>query len=374
MHKHQIRSLVVPRIFAVVILAILSGVFPSRNMAEDRSGAVYTISNQSTGNSVVVFHRAQNGTLSVAGSFPTGGTGAGTGADPLASQGAVVLDRSNRLLFAVNAGSNQVSVFAVDHDSLHLLDTVDSHGMTPVSIAVHGNLVYVLNAGGTPNIAGFTLDPRNRLVFLAGSERSLAGRTSAAPAEISFSLDGGVLMVTEKGTQIIDTYTLNNDGYASGPISNPSSGSTPFGFEFTHRNVAVVSEAGPNALSSYKAGENGQLELITGSLQNGQAAVCWAVVTNDGRFAYSVNSATRTISSYGISPEGNLTLLEPVAASTGPGSAPTDSALTSDNRFLYIRDGGQNAVHGFRVEADGSLTPIGTAGGVPAGSQGLAAH
>jgi 6-phosphogluconolactonase (cycloisomerase 2 family) len=265
-----------------------------------------------------------------------------------------------------------VSVFAVDHDSLHLLDTINSHGTRPISIAVHGNLVYVLNAGGTPNIAGFTLDPKNRLVFLAGSELGLAGGTAANPAQISFSVDGDVLMVTEKGTQSIDTYTLTNDGYASGPISNPSSGSTPFGFEFTHRNVAVVSEAGPNALSSYRTNDNGQLELITASLPNGQQAVCWVVVTNDGRYAYSANAGTGTISSYAVSPEGILTLLDPVAASTGPGSAPTDAALSPDNRFLYIRDGGQNAVHGFRVEADGSLTPIGTAGGVPAGSQGLA--
>jgi 6-phosphogluconolactonase len=374
MYQHQIRSLGVSRMSGVAVLAMLLGVFASRNLGEDRSGAVYTISNQSSGNSVIVFHRAQDGTLSFAGGFPTGGTGAGTGADPLASQGAVLLDTSNRLLFAVNAGSNQVSVFAVDHDSLHLLDTVNSHGTMPISIAVHENLVYVLNAGGTPNIAGFTLNSKNRLVYLPGSERSLAGGTAANPAEISFSPDGDVLVVTEKGTQSIDTYTLNNDGYASGPIPHPSSGSTPFGFEFTHRSLAIVSEAGPNALSSYKADENGQLELITGSLQNGQAAVCWVVVTNDGRYAYSANAGSGTISSYAISPEGILTLLDPVAASTGPGSAPTDMALSPGSRFLYVRTGGNGTVTGFRVEANGSLTPIGTAGGVPASSQGLAAR
>ena len=181
-------------------------------------------------------------------------------------------------------------------------------------------------------------------------------------------------MVTEKGTQTIDTFLVDNGGFASGPISNPSSGSTPFGFQFTHRSVAIVSEAGPNALSSYRVDENGQLELITGSLPNGQAAVCWAVVTNDGRFAYTANAGSSTVSSYAVSPEGILTLLDPAAATTGAGSAPTDAALSGDSRFLYVRDGGQNVVHGFRVEADGSLTPVGTTGGIPAGSQGLAAR
>jgi 6-phosphogluconolactonase len=371
--EDQIRSLVFPRMLAVALLALLLGVFAPKSLAEGRSGAVYTLSNQSTGNSVIVFRRSSDGTLSLVDSFPTGGNGVGTGPDPLGSQGAVVLNESNQLLFAVNAGSNEVSVFGVDGDSLHLLDKVSSRGTMPVSIAVHGSLAYVLNAGGTPNIAGFTIDRRtNRLVPLQRSERNLIGGSSANPAEVSFSLDGDILMVTEKGTQTIDTYLVNHDGYASGPISNHSSGSTPFGFEFTHRSLVVVSEAGTNALSSYVANESGNLELVTGTLTNGQSAVCWAIVTNDGRYAYSVNPGSSTISSYAVSPEGILTLLDPVVTTTG--GAPVDPALSRDSRFFYVRDGGQNVVHGFRVEANGSLTPIGTIGGIPAGSQGLAAR
>ena len=382
MYAFAFRSLPVRGMLAIVVFVVLFGISSSEAWAEDNdrgsggpSGAVYVGTNQSTGNAVIVFHRAPDGTLSLRGSFPTGGSGIGTGADPLGSQGSVVLDQSNRLLFVVNAASNDFSVFAVVGDTLHLLDKVSSGGTRPISIAVHERLVYVLNAGGTPNIAGFVIDPKtNHLVPLPGSQRGLAGGSSANPAQVGFSLDGEVLTVTEKGTQTIDTYTVNDDGYVSGPISNHSNGGTPFGFEFTHGNVAIVSEAGPNALSSYKAGESGALKLVTGSLANGQAATCWALVTSDGRYAYSVNAGNGTISSYAASPDGILALLNPVAATTGTGSTPTDAALSTDSKFLYVRDGGLNLVHGFRVEANGSLTPVGTTGGLPANGQGIAAR
>ena len=329
MTTNRIRHLSLRSTFAFALLPLLLGVSAQKNWAQGESpseghpGAVYTLTNQPSGNSVIVFDRAADGTLTLAGSYPTGGTGTGAGStfptmvDPLGGQGALVLSRSNRLLFAVSAASNQVSAFAVDGDRLDLLNTISSGGTLPVSVAVYGNLVYVLNAGGTPNITGFTIDPRtNKLVPLAGSARPLAGGSAANPAEVSFSLDGSVLMVTEKGpaapvpgfllglTHTIDTYTVNRNGTVSGPISNHSSGSTPFGFEFTHRGLAIVSEAGPplspvgpNALSSYRVDENGKLELISGSVNNGQAATCWAIVTSDDRYAYSINTGSGTISS-----------------------------------------------------------------------------
>lgn len=382
MYTYRIRRLLVTSTFSVALLALLLGVSAQKSLAQGLPGAVYTLSNQPTGNSVIVFDRAADGTLTLVGSFPTGGTGTGAGptfvlqVDPLGSQGAIVLSRSKRLLFALSAGSNQVSAFTVDGDRLYFLNTISSGGKMPVSVAVHGSLVYVLNAGGTPNISGFTIDPRtNHLVPLGGSERPLAGGSAANPAEVSFSLDGSVLMVTEKGTQTIDTYTVNRDGTVSGPISNHSSGPAPFGFEFTHRSLAIVAESGATAaLSSYRADGNGQLELITGSMPNGQQASCWAIVTSDGRYAYSINTGSGTISSYEVSPDGYLTLLNPAAAVTGSGSAPTDPALSSDSKFLYVRDPGLNTVDAFRVEADGSLAPVGTTAGVPTGGQGLAAR
>lgn len=356
----------------IVALAALICVSPGTSAAQGRSGAVYVLTNQTTGNSVMVYQRAPDGTLSLSGSFSAGGTGAGTGADPLGSQGSLVLACGHRLLFAVNAGSNSVAALAVDGLNLKLLNTAPSNGQMPVSIALHGALVYVLNAGGTPGIQGFVINPlTNHLVTLPGSLRNLPGGTAAAAAQVSFSPDGAVLMVTEKGTNKMDTWTINDHGYAENPMTFDSHGATPFGFSLV-REFAVVSEAGPSALSSYQVENDGNVELVTGSLGDTQQASCWVVTTTDGRYAFTTNSGSGTISSYTISRDGMLSLLDVTAGM--PGGAPIDEALTTGSRFLYVRDGANNVVDGFRVASDGSLTAVGSAPGVPAGAQGIAAR
>ena len=356
------------------LVALTSMTVAASDEDHDRSGAVYALTNQSTGNSVMVYARAADGTLSFFKSFSTGGAGMGTGPDPLGSQGALVLGRWGRLLFAVNAGSNDISVFEVHGLRLRLLDKEPSWGKMPVSIAVHGRLVYVLNAGGTPNIQGFLITPfGGRLLHLNGSARDLAGGTSASAAEIAFSPDGDVLMVTEKGTNKLDTWSVDDFGYAHHPKTTDSSGATPFGFTFVHR-FAIVSEAGPSALSSYEVDDDGELELQTASLGDTQAANCWVIATRDGHYAYTTNTGTGTISSYLVSRDGSLSLLNAIAGNTGAGTAPIDMALSNDSRFLYVRDGLKGMVDGFEVADDGSLTPVGSAGGVPPGAQGLAAR
>jgi 6-phosphogluconolactonase len=375
MHRLQSDFPHARNLLVLVVFASFLGVVPSQLLAQGRSGAVYVLTNQSVRNSVMVFRRAPDGTLSLSGTFSTNGEGAGTGADPLGSQGALVLAPGNRLLFAVNAGSNEVSEFAVRGTQLDLLNTVSSGGVMPVSVAVHGSLVYVLNAGGAPNITGFRIDPfTNYLRPLPGSQQNLAGGSSSAPAEVGFSPDGGVLMVTEKGTSKIDTFTVNDGGYASNETATASSGATPFGFAFIPRSLVLVSEAGPDALSSYHVEQNGGLNVVTASLGNGQQATCWVVATDDGRYAYTASADTAAISSYAVDRNGTLSLLDPTAGATGNGSAPTDMALSSDSRFLYVRDGGNGTVNGFAVESNGSLTPVGSVGGIPAGAQGIAAQ
>src|SRR6266566_9824000 len=174
------------------------------------SGAVYTISNQVTGNAVVVFARAGDGTLTPAGSFGTGGTGTGAS---LGSQGAVTLSDDGRLLFAVNAGSNDVSVFRVNPEGLSLLSRTPSGGTLPASVTVSRNVAYVLNTGGAGNISGFTVGSSGGLTPIAGSTKSLSTAT-AGPAEVSFSPDGRQLVVTEKGTSLLDVYPVDKNGVA----------------------------------------------------------------------------------------------------------------------------------------------------------------
>ena len=366
---HVLRGLVV-----MVAVALLAGVAAKVVAAEDTPGAVYVLTNQSA-NSVMVFARAGDGTLSLSGSFATGGAGAGTGVDPLGSQGSLVLGRWHRRLFAVNAGSNDVSVFAVDGLNLRLLNRASSCGTMPVSVAAHGDLVYVVNGGGTPNIQGFHVEPSSgHLTPIPGSSQPLPGGASASPGQIGFSSDGDVLVVTEKGTNQIDTWTITDDGLPVDGKVTASHGATPFGFTFVRRNIALVTEAKPSAVSSYETDDNGTLELITGTVPDKGAANCWIEATKNNRYAFVTNTGTGTISSYLISQDGSLSLLNATAAVTGPGTAPIDFALSNDSRFLFVRLGIKGLVSGFRVESDGSLTPIGSASGVLAGAQGVAAR
>jgi 6-phosphogluconolactonase (cycloisomerase 2 family) len=349
-----------------------------------QAGAVYVLTNQ-VANAVAVFSHDAFGMLTPAGEFPTGGAGdpipQGTdpATDPLASQGALILDQGHQFLFAVNAGSNQISVLKITSVGLDLVDVVDSGGIRPISLTVRDGLLYVLNEGGTPNITGFTVAADGTLTPLAGSTQPLIGGTAADPAQVSFNHDGTLLVVTEKAGNRIDTYTVDEDGLPSAPIDNLSNGMTPFGFAFSNPGFLVVSEAfggAPNlsAASSYSAGDDGVLSVASGSVANSQTASCWVVITNNGHSAFVSNTGSGTISSYDLtSNDGTLTLINSVAGDTGITSAPIDMALNVSSQFLYVLAGGLQSVVSFRVEHDGSLSMVDTEGGLPLGAQGIAA-
>lgn len=368
----------------LMTFAVTAPITPITAASNFRSGAVYVLTNQIS-NAVAVFERAPDGTLTPAGTFSTGGAGnpvAQPGdppTDPLASQGALVLSDNNKLLFAVNAGSNEISVLAVGKDALKLVNKVASGGVRPISLTVHDNLLYVLNEGGIPNITGFTISDTGGLTPLAGSTRPLTAGSAADPAEVSFSNDGALLVVTEKAANLIDVYVVGSDGVAGPPISNPANGTTPFGFSFNHSNDLIVSEASggvPNAaaVSSYTADLGGTLSVVSGSVPDNQTAACWIVITNSGRYVYTTNTGSGTVSSYTLAENGMLTLLNSVAANLGANGFPIDMALNNSSRYLYVLAAGLQTVAAFRVETDGSLTPIGNVGGLPFGAQGIAAR
>src|SRR5436309_8781094 len=229
--------------------------------------AVYTVTNQVAGNAVAVFNRGADGTLRAAGQVATGGTGTGGG---LGSQGAVALSNDGRRLFAVNAGSNDVSVFDVGATGLSLASQTASGGTLPISLTVHGSLLYVLNAGGAGNVSGFTVGTTGGLTPIAGSTQSLSGG-NVGPAQVSFSPDGRRLVVTEKNTNLLDVYSVGRNGVASGPTSVASAGATPFGFAFGPRGDVFVSEASGSA-SSYDLGRRGGLRVVSGVVLTHQGA------------------------------------------------------------------------------------------------------
>jgi 6-phosphogluconolactonase len=384
---------------------------------EPAPGRVYAMANRAQENTIIVFRRAPDGTLNIIQEVSTGGRGSGPGELPapfppvpagnsLTTQDELVMTENGRFLLAVNAGSDEISVLAVTHDGLELVDKVFSGGRVPLSIAVHKDLVYVMNEGElsqnvfgvAPMIAGFTLDPRGKLHPIPNSTR-ITGSPDASPGDIVFSLDGKWLLITDKFAEtLIHVLHVDEDATTHEVASYVANAPSPFGIDFTRHRVFAVVEANASVVngrrigvnngsstSSYRLNDDGTITPISVAVRTEQTVACWVRFTPDGRFAYVTNTGSGTVSSYQVSKEGELSLLQSVAADAGsPFSEPTDVGITPDGKFLYIISsmGGEkqfvlpippNAgeVRGFRIDKDGSLTPVTTMTGFPISIAGL---
>ena len=342
-------------------------------------GAVYTMSNAAEGNSVLAFDRDLVGKLTPAGEFDTGGLGTGAG---LGNQGGVIIDPANRWLFVVNAGSDDISVFAIDEHGLTLVDREPSGGENPISLTYSGNLLYALNAGGaaggTDEITGFTVGADGTLTPIPGSTQLLSA-ANTGPAQVSFNTDGDVLVVTEKATSLIDTFTVGSDGVAVPANTFASSGMTPFGFAIGKRDQVFVSEAvggatDQSSVSSYQLGKDGSLAVISPSVGTTETAACWAIVSHDGRFTYTTNAGSGSISGYRIGFDGSLALLDANGrtGNAGKDSGPLDMAFSNDGRNLYTLNGQSDTIGVFKVKDKGGLARLNSHIDVPASANGLA--
>jgi 6-phosphogluconolactonase (cycloisomerase 2 family) len=332
------------------------------------------MSNAASGNAILAYKRAADGSLSREASYTTGGKGSGAA---LGSAGSVVLSQDKHWLFAVNAGSNEISVFAVDHDgALYLTSKTASGGSDPVSITADDDLVYVVNSG-SDLIAGFRLTDDGKLVSLPGSVKGL-GSTGTGPGEISFTPDGQELIVTEKNKNSFAIFPINKEGLPEGAARiEPSAGVEPFGFAFSNAKTLLVTEADGGAanvssVSSYHLYRGGLLGLVDGSATTHQTAACWISATPDGRYAYSSNTGSKSISGFSVTPAGELTLLNSTGISGATGGAAASSVISPDGKFLYVLNDGGVTISSFAIADDGSLTSGKTVAGLPASADGLA--
>ena len=337
--------------------------------------AVFVMNDRLAGNQVIAYARAEDGTLAQVGVYETEGLGGrleGSVVDHTASQGALALDGAHHLLFAVNPGSNTLSVFSVSGDVLRLRQVLPSGGAFPVSVAVNGAYVYVLNAGQGGSIRGFVLAPGG-LYPIPGARRSLSlpqatpgsgEQFTHTPAEIAFARNGTRLVITTKAAgQSIEVFTAAT--LAPQPVTTPLAGAVPFGFTFDPQGRLVISEAGPNALASFAWALNNRLTELSAAGAE-QVATCW-VTAADGYF-YASNAGSASVTGFSERPDGTLTRL----GSTGTHGGTVDSA--SSGRFLYVQGGAAGTLDEFEVQPDGSLASIGSLV-VPegAGGEGIAA-
>jgi 6-phosphogluconolactonase len=335
---------------------------------------VYTSSNQTGGNAILDYTRTANGNLTYNASYATGGNGTGGG---LGNQYGVILTdgEEDDALLTVNAGSNSISSFKVTGNGLQLKSTVSSGGMRPVSIAQHDDIVFVLNAGGTGNISGFKLD-NNKLTPIPNSTRPLSSSASNA-AEVAFVNEGRVLVITEKATNKIITYTVNEWGIPGAMHAITSANPTPFGFDAGRNGNIFVSEAvggaaGASTLSGYHINNNGTIILADGPVGAGQSAACWVVLTKNGKYAYTTNTASNNLSTFNVSRNtGSISVNTAIAATAGMG--PIDAALSNNSKYLYVLNGGSHTIGVYAVANNGALSNVQTVTGLPVGTNGLAA-
>ena len=338
------------------------------------AGAVFALSNDAEGNAVVMFARGVDGSLTAMGEFATGGLGTGMG---LGSQGALAVDAAGEFLYVVNPGSHTIASMRIYDDHLGLVDTIDTAGEMPTSLAVHGSSIYVVNAGGAGGVTGFSADAEGQLARIEGAERALSSDASG-PGQIGITPEGDWLVVTERATDRIATYAIAADGSLGEIVVNESEGRTPFGFDFTSGGVMVVSEAfggdaGASAVSSYRVSDGGVLWLFSSSIPNGETAACWTAVLRD-RFAYTTNTGSNTVSGYHIEDDGQMRLFDGggETAAWGDEQAPIDMATSADDEYLYVLNREADTIVWFAVGDDGSLTSVGSAVDVPEASWGLA--
>ncbi len=327
-----------------------------------REGAVFAQTDNLSGNTVVAYDRAGDGRLRQAGVYPTGGVGGkldGAVVDNTASQGALALDRAARLLYAVNAGSDTITVFDVRGDRLSRRQVISSGGAFPVSIAVHGNLVYVLNARHGGSIQGYLRLGRTLVKVPAwhraiGLDAAATPEFTHTPGQVAFTPDGSRLIVTTKAnTNAVEVFGVDRvHGPSAKPVVNVEAGAVPFAVTFDAKGHLVVAEAGPSAVATFTLNRDNTITPIA-TQATGQAATCWIVAANGN--VYTGNAGSGNLSGLSVKADGTLTSLGVFA--TGAGQV--DVAATPDGRFLYAQTGAAGNVVALRVGRDGALTKLG---------------
>jgi 6-phosphogluconolactonase len=370
---------------------------------QSQDSRVYVLTNQAPVNTVAVLRRGADGTLTSLQEVLTGGSGSGPGPrppqfppgpgpDPLNSADAITLTEDGRFLLAVNPRSNDLSVLAVTQEGLQLVDKAPTQGIFPVSVATRHGLVYVVNQGQSPtnsvlgeaSITGFFLSHDGKLRVIPGSTRTI-GSAGAAPGKVAITPDGDLLIVAETIANFIDVFRLQDDGRTGALSRFPSNNRTPLAIAFTHHRIMAITEGdmqsaqtgtpGGSSTSTYRITDDETLEPISKAVPNFQTSNCWIRFTPDGRFAYTGNTGSGSVSSYSVSPAGELTLLAAVAADTGGfASVPIDLDISRDGKFLYVIASFIGTVEGYRIEKDGALTHVSDVSGLPISMQGIVAR
>lgn len=347
---------------------------------------VYTASNEASGNEIIAFDVNNRGTIVELGRFDTQGEGTGT---PLGNQSAIALDASDRWMFAVNPGDGSLTSFRLQEGGLEFVNRVDTGGFRPLSVTVFGTLVYVLNEGNQDpsvsaelrydTISGFRFTAAGILVPIPNSTRIIDDTQATAPAQIGFNKSGTVLLITEKSTDTLTTFVMQDDDTpAAVPLKRSSAVPTPFGFSFGDRDYVFITEAnqgGPGETVSYRIDrESGAVSNAVDRIAQGNAT-CWTVLSSDQTVGYATNTADGTVSLYNVNFDGTMDFFFNGSVDTPiqSGAGIRDAVLLQNNQFLFTLNNGVSQVSSFWINRSGAIAPRDTAT-IPSSATGLIAR
>ena len=345
---------------ATGLLAFTGAVTQAAEPLKYDAGAVFAATNDVKSNEVVMYLRDGSGKLKFVGRFPTGGRGEGGTFDPLQSENSLIVSADHRYLMVVNAGTSDISVFRITSYGLELASVTPSGGGNPVGLALHDDLLYVVNFGGGYHTAGFRVGPYGELTPVPHSKESLSTLDTGA-SSAAFAPDGRKLVVTERIANKVDVFTVNNDGSLAKPVYNDSIGVEPFGIQFTPSGVLLVTEAS-GSVSAYTIDGDNKLDVVTGKVSSSGGATCW--IATDGTYAWVSNALSGTITAYSLDWNGALTAVGLVAHKAAPSGAvppssfPIDLALSSDNHYLYVFFSNLGKIVGYKVGDGGRLIEL----------------
>lgn len=358
---------------AAVLVAATLFASPAFASTQSSQNPVFVQTDNLSGNSIVAYDAADNGTLTKAGTYATGGLGGALGGsvtDHLASQGSLSFDSGHNLLYAVNAGSNTISVFSVSGDKLTLNQVISSGGDFPVSITVFGGFVYVLNARSGGSLQGYVVDG-TKLDLVSAWHRNLGLNTGGSPefvntpGQVLFTFNGlGLVVTTKNASNALDIFGVDSSGdLTATPAVDSLPGTIPFSAAFDFTGRLVVAEAGANAIGTFLINSDGTLTTISRAT-TGESLSCWVV--EDGDADYVSNNGSGVVSGFFDNQDGALSSL----GNTGTDAGTEDPAVSADGHFIYVQTGATGTVDEFSVNSsNGSLTRIGSVT-VPGGAGG----
>jgi 6-phosphogluconolactonase (cycloisomerase 2 family) len=346
----------------------------SNDMTQPSASFVYTLDNDAARNSVAVYRRGNDGSLMpLAGSpFNAGGKGL-TGGD-IDEQGAIRV--TGKFVLVVNPGSDSIAVFEkTPRGLLHVEGSpFASHGNTPLSLAVHGDLVYVANQAADfanptslPNITGFRLSSSGRLTHIPSSTVQLP--KGMGPAQVEFSSNGKVLVVSA-GFQVdggegsrIYSFQVMKDGMLQAGENSPlkpmgAVGTVGFSISPAGNRVFVSTFKESGVVTFDIDPQTAAIKQVHKFVSNDQRAACWTAISKDGKTLYVGNFVSNSISVYDVAQDGALTLLGSIPRRGATNRDTKDIELSSDGHYLYAVGSGEKQISVFKVEANRLLTEL----------------